>query len=255
MRLARAAAATAIFFCLIGTARATPVDFCFTVWPPFAALEAGKPAGISVEILTRAAMRAGFEASFTQLPWARCLKETESGRFDAAVDGNPERREYLHGRHSTTPVAIAFWVREGSPVQRFAGYDQFAGQTVGYTLGYNYVEAAMAALKNQLMVAPDDDAEVAMLLAGRVDAIIGDLVVIGALAQRVKAPIRPLSPAAAETHYFPLFNPARADKLARIDAAIGEMIAAGEVDTIFRDRIGLSHSDILRTLSRAPETN
>lgn len=256
MRLARAMAAAAIVFCLGGgTARAAPVDFCFTDWPPFASLEHGKPAGISVEVLRHAAGRAGLEPSFTQLPWARCLKETETGRFDAALDGNPERKEYLHGRHSTTPVAIAFWVREGASTQTFMGYEQFAGQAVGYTLGYNYVEAAMSALKNQLVVAPNDEAEVAMLTAGRVDAIIGDLVVIGALATRLKAPIRALSPAAAETHYFPLFNPARADKLALIDAAIGEMIAAGEVDTIFRDRIGLSHSDILRTLHRTPATN
>ena len=36
-----------------------------------------------------------------------------------------------------------------------------------YTLGYNYVEAAMTALKDQLVVAPNDEAQVAMLTAGR----------------------------------------------------------------------------------------
>jgi ABC-type amino acid transport substrate-binding protein len=255
MRLAWAVAAAAIFCFPGGAARTAPIDFCFTAWPPFAALEDGKPSGLSVEVLTRAAARTGFTASFTELPWARCLRETASGRFDAALDGNPERQEYLHGRHSTTPVAIAFWVREDAAAQAFTGYDQFAGQAIGHTLGYNYVEAAMTALKGQLVVAPDDAAEIAMLTAGRVDAIIGDLVVIGDLARRMKAPIRPLSPPAAETSYYPLFNPDRADKLARIDSAIGEMIAGGEVDTIFRDRIGISHGDILRSLSRPAATN
>lgn len=255
MRLARAVAAAAIFCFLDGAANAAPIDFCFTSWLPFAAIDNGKPAGISVEVLTRAAARTGFTASFTELPWARCLHETATGRFDAALDGNPERQEYLHGRHSTTPVAIAFWVRQDAVAQTFTGYDQFAGQAIGHTLGYNYVEGAMTALKGQLVVAPDDEAEIAMLTAGRVDAILGDLVVIGELARRMKAPIRPLSPPAAETDYYPLFNPDRSDKMARIDRAIGEMIAAGEIDTIFRERIGISHGDILRSLGRLPETN
>lgn len=255
MRLARALAAITIVFCLCGTASATPIDFCFTAWKPFAETRDGKPAGLSIEVLSRAAARAGLQPSFTELPWARCLKETQAGRFDAALDGNPERREFIHGRHSTTPVAIIFWVREGAAAHSFTGYHQFAGQTVGYTLGYNYVEAAMSALKNELVVAPNDEAQIAMLNAGRVDAILGDLVAIGDLAQRMKAQIRPLSPPAAETHYFPLFNPARADKLARIDAAVGEMMTAGEVDAIFRERIGMSHSDILRTLHKTAATN
>jgi len=255
MRLARVMAAAMVVLCLGGTARAERADFCFAAWPPFSVMDGDHATGITVEILRLAAGRAGFEPSFTELPWARCLKETEEGRFDAALDGNPERQEYAHGRHSTTPVAIVFWVRDAAPAQTFTSYDQFAGQSVGYTLGYNYVEAAMTALKDQLVVAPNDEAQVAMLTAGRVDAIIGDVVVVGAIAKRQQAPIRALHPAAAETDYFPLFNPTRQAKLARIDAAVGAMIASGEVDTIYADRTGLSHSDILRMLHRVPATN
>ncbi len=255
MRLARAMAAAMVFLCLGGTARAERVDFCFAAWPPFSLMDGDRATGVTVEILRLAAGRAGYQPSFTELPWARCLKETEEGGFDAALDGNPERQEYAHGRHSTTPVAIVFWVRDGAPARSFTDYGQFAGQSVGYTLGYNYVEAAMTALKDQLVVAPNDEAQVAMLTAGRVDAIIGDVVVVGAIAKRQQAPIRALHPAAAETDYFPLFNPARTDKMARIDAAVGAMIASGEVDTIYADRTGLSHSDILRLLQRMPPTN
>jgi polar amino acid transport system substrate-binding protein len=236
-----------------GTARAEPLTFCFSTWAPFAEIKDGKPAGLSIELVGEAAKRAGFEPTFSELPWTRCLSDVQLGRYDAAMDGSPERAGYLHGAHSVTPVAIVFWVRDGSPHQSFTGYDQFKGQWIGATLGYNYVEAAMKALSQQLMIAPDDPSEVAMLAAGRTDAMLGDPVVIGDLVRRVKSPIRMLKPAVAQTFYYPLFNTAERDKLARFDAALGAVLKDGTADRLFAQRIGISYTDIVA--AAAPTSN
>lgn len=57
-------------------------------WFPFSYAEASEAKGIHIDIARKALLDLGFQPSFTPLPWKRCLKEAETGQFDAIVSAS-----------------------------------------------------------------------------------------------------------------------------------------------------------------------
>jgi len=79
-----------IFIYSIGIAHAnnsaTKLSFCFEVWQPFAYLnEQGDAAGEHIAFLQNAAEPYGFQLSFNEMPFKRCLKEVKQGHIDFAM--------------------------------------------------------------------------------------------------------------------------------------------------------------------------
>lgn len=66
-------------------------------WYPFTLVKDGTPAGIHVDIITRALTNLGHEARIQPLPWLRCLQEAEKGLVDGIATSSykPDRAEYL----------------------------------------------------------------------------------------------------------------------------------------------------------------
>ncbi|KAA3625938.1 MAG: hypothetical protein DWQ08_08660, partial [Proteobacteria bacterium] len=117
---------TARLICAIGgslfvgdvLAQAT-LNFCFNAWPPYTYVEDGKAQGVSVEIAREAATRAGFAATFVELPWIRCLEAVrKDDRVDAVLDA-ARRPDFIQGSTSTSVYTNTFWVREEAQQQRF----------------------------------------------------------------------------------------------------------------------------------------
>ncbi|WP_315979775.1 transporter substrate-binding domain-containing protein [Aliamphritea spongicola] len=79
---------------------------------PYTRMIDGQPGGITVDIMKAAAERAGFDISFRNLPWQRCIVMVQRGEYDFALDA-VERPGLIHGDHPNALYVQAFWLREG----------------------------------------------------------------------------------------------------------------------------------------------
>ena len=230
---------------LPGLARADALKACFVAWPPYEETVDGKPAGLSVEIMTEAARRAGYRIEFTERPWQRCLADVADGTADLFLDGS-DYPDYLKGRNPTAAFVNAFFVRADDPLQHYDGLDALAGRSVGLVRTYKYPAPIRDHPGLQHNLAPETDRQqAAMLAAGRFDLLLGDLANIRALAAADHLAIRDLAPPFSVTPLYPHFGQSDAVPMRRIDAAVGAMAADGTIDWIYRAGLGIGLSELL----------
>ncbi|MDB5362829.1 MAG: hypothetical protein JWO51_4126 [Rhodospirillales bacterium] len=230
---------------LPGLARAGALRACFVAWPPYEETVDGKAAGLSVEIMTEAARRAGYQIQFVERPWQRCLSDVTEGTADLFLDGS-DYPDYLKGRNPTAAFVNAFFVRTDDPLQRYDGLDALTGHSVGLVRTYKYPAEIQNHPGLQRNLAPEtDQQQAAMLAAGRFDLLLGDLVNIRALAAVDRLPIRNLAPPFSVTPLYPHFGQSDAVPMRRIDEAVGAMAADGAIDRIYRARLGTGLSELL----------
>lgn len=230
----------------VGSAAADPVRFCAADWRPYSYPDGdgGRAAGVSVDILTEAARRAGTLASVEILPWSRCVQSVIAGKRDAAVDAGP-RDGYIQTRAAHTLFQNVFFVRADSPLRDYVALDQFRGRTVGLVRGYSYPGLPDLRGIATVVEAPSDELMAEMLAAGRIDVAVGDPVTFQPLAVRAgKTAVRALAPAHNTDRLRPAFHPSLHALADRFDAAIAAMLADGTVDRIYTLHLGLSFSDL-----------
>jgi polar amino acid transport system substrate-binding protein len=230
---------------LPGLARADALKACFVAWPPYEETVDSKPTGLTVEIMTEAARRAGYKIQFTERPWQRCLADVADGTADLFLDGS-DYSDYLRGRNPTAAFVNAFFVRADDPLQHYDGLDALAGHSVGLVRTYKYPAEIRSHPGLQRNLAPETDQQQAtMLAAGRFDLLLGDLVNIRALAAADHLAIRSLMPAFSVTPLYPHFGRSDALPMRRIDEAVGSMAVDGTIDRLYRARLGLGLSELL----------
>ena len=230
---------------LPGLARADALKACFVAWPPYEEMADGKPAGLTVEIVTEAARRAGYQIEFSERPWQRCLADVADGTADLFLDGS-DYPDYLSGRNPTAAFVNAFFVRTDDPLQRYDGLDALAGRSVGLVRTYKYPAEIRNHPGLQRNLAPETDRQQAtMLAAGRFDLLLGDLVNIRALAAADHLAIRSLAPPFSVKPLYPHFGRSDAVPMRRIDDAVGSMAADGTLDRIYQARLGIGLSALL----------
>ena len=248
----RWAAAAAVVLAVAGltpTVKAAPeaVSFCFNDWPPYSVMKDGEAEGITVETLREAADRAGFAATFRELPWKRCLQMVEAGQVDAVMDA-AERDEYLQGEASSTVYTNTFWVRADDPSKTFNS-SILQGKSVGLVAGYRYGDELDEILSQpgvQKEYSKDDSTNIRKLSFKRVDVIISDFASTQYFAKENGLSLRALMPSHSFDRLYQSFNKNKASAQSRINAALQSMIADGTVDTIYRNKLGVSFSDVVR---------
>jgi|GEM_PF-908795 len=223
------------------------VSFCFNDWPPYSVMKDGAAEGITVEILRGAADRAGLAATFRELPWKRCLQMVETGQVDAVMDA-AERDEYLQGEASSTVYTNTFWVRADDPSKTFDSA-MLQGKSVGLVDGYRYGDELDEILSQPGVhreYSKDDSTNIRKLSFKRVDVIIGDFASTQYFAKENGLSLRALVPSHSFDRLYPSFNKNKASAQSRINTALRSMIADGTVDTIYRKKLGVSFSDVVR---------
>ena len=220
--------------------------FCFNDWPPYTSVDEEGAVGISVEVLTEAATRAGYQPVFTELPWNRCLELVRDGTIDAVVDA-AHRPLYLQGPASFSVYSNTIWVAETS-AQTAPDLAAFSGQRFGFVAGYEYPQAILNSFaEHQIEIAysVDDAANIRQLAYDRVDAIVGDFVGTLLYAEENDLPIRPLYPSHSVDRLYPSFNAELPDMQRAFDAAIQQMLDDGSIDAIYQQHIGVSFSEVV----------
>lgn len=173
-------------------------------FPPYSYLVEGQPTGIDVDILAELSRRTGIEFDIQLMPFKRVIETLRDGRVDAAmaVLRSAERESFAIFTGVLHNSTYALFVVQGSSLS-FEGLESLRGRQIGKVRGFlmgEAFDAEVAAGKIRLSETATAEQTLRMLLAGRVDAISGQVVVTRyiarelGLADRISALPRPLLP-------------------------------------------------------------
>ncbi len=221
------------------------LGFCFNAWPPYAYVQDGVATGLSVRVLDEAARRSGVVIDYLERPWKRCLHEVRTGTIDAAIDA-ASRPEFVQGPVSYSVYTNTFWVRDDAELQSFS-LEGLRGKTIGLVTGYRYPAELVEDAPYRIDYSVDDDTNLRKLAAGRVDAIVADLVSTVRAAESAKLGVRPLLPSHSVDRLYPSFNEKRGAVQKRFDAALAEMQAEGYFAAVYREMLGVDFDELLAT--------
>lgn len=153
-------------------------------FPPYSFTRDGRRVGIDVDIVEAALKAIGVTAQHQALPWSRVIYSVDHDLVDLAFQfvGTPERFSRWTmvplNRISQTVVALP-----KAASFDYTGVADLRGMTVGVVQGYRYAPAFDEATYFRRESAEDNLLNLKKLAAGRLDAIVGDLMTLHYLAR------------------------------------------------------------------------
>ena len=146
-------------------------------WPT-AYLVDGRPTGMLVDLVTEAYRRAGHSVEVKLMPWARCLKDAETGEVDGVFSSFklPERERFLaFSKEALTIQVIVFFARRESN-QRFDGdlaalRDVKIGVITGTSYGDKFDAAVGEGVLRNVEQTNSIESNLKKLALGRVDLV------------------------------------------------------------------------------------
>jgi polar amino acid transport system substrate-binding protein len=150
-------------------------------WSPYSSVVSGKPEGFAVDLVRAAWAAAGVDVELVPLPYARCMKEVDSGGiagcFDTLRDPKLEHKYRWH-QQPLFKARIGIYGRaEAVGARSSLTIENLHGKRIGTTHGYDYGEAFDGDKTMLRDIAPSDLSSLRKLVAGRVDyALVFDRV-------------------------------------------------------------------------------
>lgn len=127
-----------------GAQQAAKLSVVYTSWFPYTYTENATAAGFEVDVLRRVLHDMGREASFTELPWKRCLASLAEGRADLLVSllRTPEREQFaaFPDEHISVSRTVLFTTAD-SGLRYDGDLKSLAGRKIGVIMGFSYGEA------------------------------------------------------------------------------------------------------------------
>jgi len=201
--------------------------------PPFASLdEAGRPVGMEVDLIAGIARRIDSEILWRQMPFDELLDAVAAGSIDGAcatIGITPERAAQVafSRPYFLTEIVAVVRTEPGSPT----GLDELAGHRVAGGRGTTSERAIQRRLPHSVFdfESASDAAATDRLLARELDAVVMDR----PAAERIVADSGgqlAVLPEALETEaYAVAVAPAKAGLLEKVDRALNQMEASGEL--------------------------
>jgi polar amino acid transport system substrate-binding protein len=116
------AAAATLFVALAAPAQAAPLKVCTVDWPPYTVSEGRQVSGMHTDMISAVFQHLKREVQIDQIAWERCLKELETGGYDAAYSASfkSDRTEYaIYPKTALQTVSYVVVAAKGSG----AGWD------------------------------------------------------------------------------------------------------------------------------------
>jgi len=232
----------AMAFVWSGIARAGgPVQLVSTEYPPY--MGAGLPnGGITVDIVTRAFRRAGYEPVVTFRPWARALDEAQEGQYDGVIFlwHSVEREKYFAFSDALPANQIGFYKLKRDRIS-FRTLAELGAYTIGIGRGYVNPTAFDAAhLHTESGV--DDEENLRKLDAGRLDMVLIDRGVaaylLGTRLAGFATEMEWVDPPIEEQIQYlgmPLSRPGYKDRLEAFNRALASLYADGTVKSLIAE--------------------
>lgn len=147
--------------------------------PPFSFVREGRPAGVDVEMLYRAAEKVGVEVNVISLPWERVLRSIKNGDADWAMPlFRTEEREmfstFVSPVHYSTTVIFS---RRGDR-SNYGLLEGLAGKHIGYNRGYELPPEIKAAVRQRMIFVEEVDStaqNIQKVMTGRIDLFIANV--------------------------------------------------------------------------------
>lgn len=220
-------------------------------WEPYApytyADDNGRVTGADIEIISAAADQAGCALEFRQLPWARILREIETGTLDVSTSTSltPERSEWAWFSQSYRQTDMAVYVRKGETGRyRLESLEQIPAQQfrLGVIVDYFYGEDIDRLITDPSFTpwvdgATDYRTSIVKLINGRIDGYLvedvtvmaAELDAVGLSGQVERYPL----PVPGEKLHF-MFSKISVDKLTvdKVNAALSAMRSDGRLQAI-----------------------
>ena len=221
---------------------------------PTAYMQAGRPSGILVDVVTEAFRRTGHQFEIQLMPWARCLAEIRSGGADGifSVFKLPEREEFL--AYTGVPIITqveAFFVPADSDLKFGGDLGQLGGLRIGTIRGTSYGDKVDSALRtgvwSTVVETNNVDSLVGMLVLKRIDLAVGYRYVVFEAAARQGASnrIKELLPDIAEIPSYLAFNKQHdySEVIADFDRALTSMKNDHSFEAIYEKYLGPRKSE------------
>ena len=143
-------------------------------WAPFSSAENGQPTGMAVDIVRAIFADANIPIKLVSVPYARCMRETKSGRLAGCFDTLPDAqmlRDYLFHTKPLFSDPLLILARADRPVASVQVRD-LEDTRVVITHGYSYGDEFESNHKIQRIEGVADISNLRMLVAGRADYAI-----------------------------------------------------------------------------------
>lgn len=206
-------------------------------FPPYSFTRAGRRAGIDVEIVDAALKAIGVTPDHQPLPWSRVIRAVDTDQIDLAFQfvGTSERfAQWLMvpiNRLSRTVLVMP----AGSSFT-YTGLADLRGMTIGVVQGYRYDEAFDQASHFRRESAEDNLLNLKKLVAGRLDAIIGDQSTLHYLAREngLVGQIRYADQAVVEVPRYAAVPKSRPDRARRFAEGMALITGNGTLERILQ---------------------
>lgn len=195
-----------------------------------------QPQGLDVELISAVMAEAGIHFDLRLYPWSRVKRMLERKQVTMAFQfsGTPERMQQYELVGPIRSGSTVFMVRDQLPLNNWQNLSDLEPYTIGQVRGYSYhAEFDQAALKR------DDNAQtprqlVMMLLAGRIDIIVGDQTQLNYFAreQQATARVRVLPNALVEMPRYVAFSKGDSQRAEQFAAALERLRQAGTLQRI-----------------------
>src|SRR5690606_29148880 len=141
----------------------------------FVALDDDTPRGVDVELVAAVMRHAGVDYRLRLYPWERVKRMLDRGEAEMAFQfvGTPERQEQYELVGPLRTGATVFMASRKIALEDWQSLDDFAPFVIGQVRGYAYESAFDRADLARDVSAQNPRQLVSMLLAGRIDIIVG----------------------------------------------------------------------------------
>lgn len=220
-----------------------PLTVGWEPWKPFMyTTSEGQLTGLDIELIRAVAAKMDCTLAFVQLPFKRHMLELKAGRIDLAtsVQWTAEREQFAyfskpyresHQRLLVRANQAARWPL--SQLEDLRAWPFRLGITRGYFYGEQFDRLSAAPGQVRIEDAISDDVNVTRLLAGRIDGLLADPLVVASLVpQAGVVEQHPLLLSASVFHFIGSRRALEPELMQQLDAALLQLQASGELQAI-----------------------
>lgn len=204
----------------------------------FVTMDDDTPRGMDVELI-QAIMQAGaIDYQLRLYPWERVKRMLDRGEVEMAFQfaGTPERKAQYELAGPIRTGSTVFMTSHKISLKDWKTLDDFTPFVIGQVRGYAYESNFDKADLRRDTSAQNPRQLVSMLLAGRIDIIVGDRtqLLYFIQEQRAHSSVRLLPTPLVEMPRYVAFAKGDSQRARQFDAALDRVRASGELEKILR---------------------
>ncbi|MDD0841780.1 substrate-binding periplasmic protein [Pseudomonas sp. Gutcm_11s] len=196
------------------------------------------PRGVDVEMVEAVMRQAGIAYNLRLYPWERVKRMLERGEAEMAFQfaGTPERKEQYELVGPIRTGSTVFMTTHKTAITDWQSLDDFSPFVIGQVRGYAYESNFDKADLRRDTSAQNPRQLVSMLLAGRIDIIVGDRtqLLYFIQEQRAQASVRLLPKPLVEMPRYVAFAKGDEARAKQFAAALKQVRASGALQKILR---------------------